>query len=63
MTQGPDRFLNRMRWGFLLFAIILVLWQFLPWIVNPMGSWCDDLSQSAHYACSEGRISEPGYDF
>jgi len=32
MTQEPDRFLNRMRWVFLSFAIILVLWQFLPWI-------------------------------
>lgn len=29
--QEPDRFLNRMRWIFLLFAIVLVLWQFLPW--------------------------------
>lgn len=32
MKEEPDRFLNRMRWVFLLFAILLVLWQFLPWI-------------------------------
>jgi len=32
MTQQPDRFLNRMRWIFLLFALILLIWQFLPWI-------------------------------
>jgi S1-C subfamily serine protease len=32
MTQKPDRFLNRMRWIFLLFALILLIWQFLPWI-------------------------------
>jgi S1-C subfamily serine protease len=32
MTQEPDRFLNRMRWIFLLFALILLIWQFLPWI-------------------------------
>ena len=32
MNREPDRFLNRMRWVFLLFAIILILWQFLPWI-------------------------------
>jgi S1-C subfamily serine protease len=32
MNRKPDRFLNRMRWVFLLFAIILMLWQFLPWI-------------------------------
>ena len=32
MSQNPDRFLTRMRWVFLLFALVLVLWQFLPWI-------------------------------
>ncbi len=32
MTEEPDRFLRRMRWVFLLFAMTLVLWQFLPWI-------------------------------
>jgi len=32
MNEQPDRLLNRMRWVFLLFAIVLVLWQFLPWI-------------------------------
>ncbi len=32
MTEEPDRFLLRMRWVFVAFAVILVLWQFLPWI-------------------------------
>lgn len=32
MQREPDRFLVRMRWVFLLFAMVLVLWQFLPWI-------------------------------
>lgn len=32
MNDEPDRFLNRMRWILLLFAALLVLWQFLPWI-------------------------------
>jgi S1-C subfamily serine protease len=34
MNQEPDLFLNRMRWVFLLFAILLMLWQFLPWLEN-----------------------------
>jgi len=36
MVQQPDRFLNRMRWFLLIFAGILLLWQFLPWIEHQM---------------------------
>ncbi len=32
MTRETDRFLRRMRWLFLMFAGVLLLWQFLPWI-------------------------------
>ena len=39
MNQEPDRFLTRMRWVFLLFALVLVLWQFLPWIERQVIGW------------------------
>lgn len=32
MADEPDRFLRRMRWAFLLFTLVLVIWQFLPWL-------------------------------
>ena len=32
MANEPDRFLRRMRWAFLLFTLVLVVWQFLPWL-------------------------------
>ena len=32
MRQEPDRFLQRIRWVFLGFALVLLLWAFLPWI-------------------------------
>ena len=36
MTQEPDLFIRRLRWAFLLFALVLLLWQFLPWIERYM---------------------------
>ena len=56
MTQEPDRFLNRMRWIFLLFALILLIWQFLPWIEHRVVA----LTTEPRAVTARGELAEDG---